>query len=150
MKEKLMKDLKEAMKEKDTIKKNTIQSIRAAILQYEKDNQLTVVDNVIIDIISKEKKKRQDALEQFTKANREDLILQTNKELEVLNQYLPKQLDDVELSFEVSRIINEVDAKSPLDMGIVMRAAKEQIGNKVDGKRLSNVVKQKLIERNKK
>lgn len=149
MKTKLMNDLKEAMKEKDSIKKNTIQSIRAAILQYEKDKQLEAVDNVIIDIISKERKKRQDALEQFVKANREDLISQTNREIEILDQYLPKQLSDTELILEVARIINEVDAHSPSDMGIVMRAAKEQIGNKVDGKRLSNIVKQKLIERSK-
>ena len=149
MKTKLMNDLKEAMKEKDAIKKNTIQSIRAAILQYEKDKQLEAVDNVIIDIISKERKKRQDALEQFVKANREDLISQTNREIEILDQYLPKQLSDTELILEVARIIHEVDAHSPSDMGIVMRAAKEQIGNKVDGKRLSNIVKQKLIERSK-
>lgn len=149
MKTKLMNDLKEAMKEKDAIKKNTIQSIRAAILQYEKDKQLEAVDNVIIDIISKERKKRQDALEQFVKANREDLINQTNREIEILDQYLPKQLSDTELVLEVARIINKVDAHSPSDMGIVMRTAKEQIGNRVDSKRLSNIVKQKLIERSK-
>ena len=62
---------------------------------------------------------------------------------------MPEQLNDTELILEIARIINEVDAHSPSDIGIVMRTAKEQIGNKVDGKRLSNVVKQKLIERSK-
>ena len=99
MKEQLLNDLKEAMKEKDVIKKNTIQLIRASILKYEKDNLKEVDDNKIMDIISKERKIRLDALKDFAKSGRQDWIDETNKEIEVLNNYLPKQLDDKELSF---------------------------------------------------
>ena len=91
MKEQLLNDLKEAMKEKDVIKKNTIQLIRDYILKYEKDNIKEVDDNKIMDIISKERKIRLDALKDFEKSGRQDLIDETNKEIEVLNNYLPNK-----------------------------------------------------------
>lgn len=144
MKEKLLNDLKEAMKNKDIVKKNTIQLIRASILQFEKDKQIEADDNKIIEIIAKERKTRLDALLDFEKAGRQDLIDETRREIEILENYLPKQLSDDELKFEIACIINNVDAHSPSDMGIVMRAAKEKIGSKADGKRISMVVKEQL------
>lgn len=146
MKETLASDLKEAMRNHDTIVKNTIQSIRAAILQEEKDTQKEMTDADIENIIMKEKKKRQDALEQFKKANRDDLISQTEREIQILEGYLPEQISIEDLELDVAKIINRVDAHSIKDMGIVMRAAKEQFGNQVDGKVLSEMVKQKLNE----
>ena len=74
LKEKLMEDLKSAMKEKDEIKKNTVQMVRAGILQIEKDKGIEVEDNQIIDIIAKEVKKRKDAAIDFEKGGREDLV----------------------------------------------------------------------------
>lgn len=148
MKTRLMNDLKTAMLEKDTVKKNTIQGIRAAILQVEKDKQIEADNKLIEEIISKEKKKRVDALEQFKKASRDDLINQTEREINILEDYLPKQLSDEELSKEVWRIINEQDAWTVSDdFGRIMRAAKQELGNSVDGKRLSEVVRNKLTER---
>lgn len=146
MKETLLDDMKEAMRNHDTITKNTIQSIRASILQEEKDKQIEVTDRDIENIIMKEKKKRQDALEQFKKANRDDLIMQTEREIQILEGYLPEQISIEDLELEVAKIINQVDAHSIKDMGIVMRAAKEQFENQVDGKELSEVVKRKLGE----
>lgn len=144
MKERLLDDLKEAMKNKDIITKNTIQSIRASILQEEKDKQIELDNAGIEAIIMKEKKKRVDALEQFKKANREDLINQTEHEIKVLEGYLPEQMSEEDIEFEVARIINEVDAQSIKDLGIVMRTAKQELGNSVDGKLLSEIVKRKL------
>lgn len=144
MKERLLDDLKEAMKNKDIITKNTIQSIRASILQEEKDKQIELDNAGIEAIIMKEKKKRVDALEQFKKANREDLINQTEHEIKVLEGYSPEQMSEEDIEFEVARIINEVDAQSIKDLGIVMRAAKQELGNSVDGKLLSEIVKRKL------
>jgi len=146
LKERLLDDLKEAMRNKDIIVKNTIQSVRASVLQEEKDIQKELNDVDIENIIMKEKKKRQDALEQFKKANREDLIMQTEREIQVLEGYLPEQISIEDLEIEVAKIINQVDAHSIKDMGIVMRAAKEQFGNQVDGKELSEMVKRKLGE----
>lgn len=145
-KEVLLSDMKEAMRNHDTIVKNTIQSIRASILQEEKDKQIETTDKDVENIIMKEKKKRQDALEQFEKAGREDLIMQTKREIQILEGYLPEQISPEDLELEVAKIINQVDAYSIKDMGIVMRAAKEQFGNQVDGKELSEVVKRKLGE----
>ena len=98
LKEELMKDLKEAMKEKNTIKKDTVQMVRAAILQIEKDKGIEVDDNKIIEIIAKEVKGKKDALVEFEKGGRDDLIEQTNKEIEVLEKYLPKQLSKDEIT----------------------------------------------------
>lgn len=92
LKEKLLEDLKDAMKEKNEIKKNTVQMVRAAILQIEKDKAITVDDNQIIDIIAKESKKRKDSLADYKKSGREDLINQVEKEIEILARVFTKTI----------------------------------------------------------
>ena len=144
LKEKLLEDLKSAMKEKNTNKKNAVQMVRTAILQIEKDKGIEVTDEQIIDIIAKEVKKRKDSLADFEKANRQDLINQINEEIEVLEGYLPKQLTDEELEEIVSKIVTEVGATNIKDMGKVMKEAKAQIGARADGKRINEMVKKIL------
>ena len=144
LKEKLLEDLKSAMKEKNTNKKNAVQMVRTAILQIEKDKGIEVTDEQIIDIIAKEIKKRKDSLADFEKANRQDLIDQINEEIEVLEGYLPKQLTDEELEEIVSKIVTEVGATNIKDMGKVMKEAKAQIGARADGKRINEMVKKIL------
>lgn len=144
LKEKLLNDLKESMKEKHLIRKNTVQLIRSSILQIEKDKAIDVTDEQIIEIIAKEAKKRKDAAQDFEKSGREDLINQNNKELEILTSYLPKQLDIEEIENIVKDIIKESGATSMKDMGIVMKTAKEKIGASADGKTISDVVKKLL------
>ena len=144
LKEKLMNDLKEAMKNKNEIRKNTIQMVRAAILQIEKDKGISVEDKKIIEIIAKEVKGKKDALVDFEKAGREDLINQTNEEINILQEYLPKQLSKEEVLEEVKKVIEEVGATSIKDMGIVMKTAKEKIGAASDGKTINEVVKKCL------
>ncbi len=144
LKEKLLNDLKESMKEKDLIRKNTVQLIRSSISQIEKDKAIEVTDEQIIEIIAKEAKKRKDAAQDFEKSGREDLINQNNKELEILTSYLPKQLDIEEIENIVKDIIKESGATSMKDMGIVMKTAKEKIGAPADGKTISDVVKKLL------
>ena len=144
LKEKLLNDLKESMKEKDLIRKNTVQLISSSILQIEKDKAIEVTDEQIIEIIAKEAKKRKDAAQDFEKSGREDLINQNNKELEILTSYLPKQLDIEEIENIVKDIIKESGATSMKDMGIVMKTAKEKIGASADGKTISDVVKKLL------
>ncbi len=144
LKEKLLEDLKSAMKEKNTNKKNAVQMVRTAILQIEKDKGIEVTDEQIIDIIAKEVKKRKDSLADFEKANRQDLIDQINEEIEVLEGYLPKQLTDEELEEIVSKIVTEVGATNIKDMGKVMKEAKAQIGARADGKRINERLKKIL------
>lgn len=145
LKEKLLEDLKDAMKTKNINKKNAVQMVRAAILQIEKDKQIEVSDNQILEIISKEVKKRKDSLVDFEKANRQDLIDQINDEIAVLEEYLPKQLSDEELEIKIKEIVNKVGATSIKDMGKVMKEAKEQLGATADGKRINDVVKKILV-----
>ena len=144
LKEKLLNDLKDAMKAKDTNKKNAVQMVRTAILQIEKDKCIEVIDEQIIDIIAKEVKTRKDSLVEFEKAERQDLIDQTNSEISVLEQYLPKQLTDEELELQVKEIVEKVGATTIKDMGKVMKEAKVTIGAKADGKRINEMVKKIL------
>lgn len=142
LKEKLMEDLKEAMRSKNEIKKNTVQMVRAAILQIEKDKGIQVEDDRILEIIAKEVKSKKDALKDFEKAERQDLIDQTNQEIDVLQQYLPKQLSREEIKVELEKIITEIGATTMKDMGTIMKEAKAKMGASADGKTINEVAKE--------
>lgn len=144
LKEKLLEDLKESMKEKNVIRKNVVQMVRAAILQIEKDKKIEVSDSQIVEIIAKEAKKRKDALEDYQKSGREDLIEQMNQEIKILNEYLPKQLTEEELTQKMQEIITELGATSIKDIGAVMKKAKETIGVAANGKAINEVAKKIL------
>jgi len=144
LKEKLLEDLKEAMKDKNLVRKNTIQMIRAAILQVEKDKQIELTEEQVVEIIAKEAKKRKDAAKDFESSGREDLINQNNEEIAILSEYLPKQLSVEEIEEIVKKVIAETGATSIKEMGIVMKKAKEQIGAAADGKSVSDAVKKLL------
>ena len=144
LKEKLLQDLKEAMKNKDVNRKNAVQMVRTGILQIEKDKGIEVTDEQILGIIAKEVKIRKDSLSEYEKADRQDLIEQVTEEIKALETYLPKQLSDEELTEEVKKIIAQVGATSMKDMGIVMKEAKKTIGARADGKRINEVVKSLL------
>jgi len=144
LKEKLMEDLKEAMKEKQVLRKNVVQMIRAAILQVEKDKQIELDDNQILEIIAKESKKRKDSLVDYEKSGRQDLIEQVNEEIEIISEYLPKQLSKEEIIEIVKQVITDTGALSIKDMGKVMKGAKEKIGPAADGKTINEVVKELL------
>lgn len=143
-KEKLLEDLKTAMKDKDVIKKNTVQMVRAAVLQVEKDKQTELNDDQILEVIAKEFKKRNDSLADYEKSGREDLINQIKEEMAVLEGYLPKKLSEEELTEKVKGIISEVGATSMKDMGMVMKTAKERLGVTADGKMINEIVKKIL------
>ena len=144
LKEKLMEDLKNAMKNKDEIRKNTVQMVRAGILQIEKDKGIQVEDDKILEIIAKEVKTKKDALKDFEKDERKDLIDQTNKEIEVLQEYLPKQLTREEIKIELEKIIKQLGASTAKDMGGIMKEAKTKFGASADGKTINEVAKEIL------
>ena len=144
LKEKLLDDMKNAMKDKNVVRKNVIQMVRAAILQVEKDKQIELNDEQILEIIAKESKKRKDSLSDYEKSGREDLIAQINEEIEILSEYLPKPLSTEEIEKIVSEVISEVGATSMKEMGIVMKEAKAKIGPAADGKTINEIVKAKL------
>lgn len=145
LQEKLMEDLKIAMREKDTVKKNTVQMVRSEILKIKKDKGIEPDDNKIIEIIAKEVKTKKDALVDFEKGGRQDLVDQTNEEIKILQEYLPKQLSKEEIKEIVSKIIEQLGATSIKDMGSVMKEAKAKIGAAADGRTINEVVKELLV-----
>lgn len=144
MKEELLKALKEAMKNKDEIKKDTITLLRSAILQVEKDNQKQLSEDEMLAIVSKEVKKRKESIADYEKANREDIAQKLKKEIEILSEYLPEQLSEEEIIKIVEEAINETGATSPRDMGKVMQAIRPKTNGKADGKVVSQIVREKL------
>ncbi len=144
LKEKLLEDLKTSMKEKNTVRKNVVQMIRAAILQKEKDGGKELNDDEILKIIAKEEKTRKDSLPDYEKSGREDLINEMKEEISIIEEYLPKQLSKEEIMPIVEEIIKKTGASSIKDMGKVMGQAKAKLGVSADGKTISECVKELL------
>ena len=144
MKEELLQDLKEAMKNKDTLKKDTITMLRAAILQVEKDSQKTLNDDEICAIVAKEVKKRKESVKEYEDAGREDIANSLKQEVEILSKYLPEQLTEDEIEKLVVEAISESGATSPKDMGRVMSILRPKTAGKADGKLVSDIVKENL------
>ena len=141
LKERLADDLKSAMKEKNVIRKNTVQMVRAAVLQFEKDNKVTLEDDGVLEVIAKQLKQRKDSLPDYEKSGRDDLIADLKAEMDVLMEYLPKQLTREELEVIVKEIIAETGASSVKDMGKVMAAAKAKTVGRADGRMINEVAK---------
>ena len=144
MKEELLQDLKEAMKNKDTLRKDTITMLRAAILQVEKDSQKVLNDDEICAIVAKEVKKRKESVKEYEDAGREDIADNLKKEIEILSKYLPEQLTEEEIRKMVEDAIVESGAASPRDMGKVMSILRPKTAGKADGKLVSDIVKERL------
>jgi len=144
LKEQLFADLKTAMKEKDTLKKDTVQLIRSGILQYEKDNKVELDDEGVLDIISKQLKSRRDSLPDYIKSGREDLIEKLNKEIEILLSYLPEQLSEDEIAKIVEEAIAETGAASIKEMGKVMGIVNPKVKGRADMKVVGALVKKLL------
>ena len=144
LKSKLQQDLKIAMKEKDTFKRDTIRFLMSAIKQVEVDTRKELSDEDIVKIIQKSVKQREEAAKQYKEGGREDLYEKETKEAELLKTYLPKQLSDEELRAELEQIIQEVGVTSMKEMGKVMGVATKKLAGKADGKRINQMVKELL------
>ena len=144
LKEKLMEDLKDSMKNKDIIKKNTITMVRAAIKQKEVDERIEVSEEAILDIISKQLKEKKGAIEDFTKGNRQDLVELTEKEIDILLQYLPKQLSEEEVKKILIEIIQEINATSMKDIGMIMKAVMPKVKGRADGNMVNKIAREIL------
>ena len=140
LKDQLNDDLKESMKNKQQVRKSVVTLIRAAIKQREVDERVELDDNAVMGLISKQLKQSNDALEDFMKAGRDDLISQTREEIEILMSYLPKQLTDDELREMIKEAITQVNAQSSKDMGKIMGVLMPKTKGKADGKRINALV----------
>lgn len=144
LKERLADDLKSAMKDKNTVRKNVVQLVRAGILQVEKDNKVTLDDNGVLEVIAKQLKQRKDSLPDYEKSGRDDLIAELKAEMDVLMEYLPKQLTPDELQAIIKDIIAKLGASSIKDMGKVMQEAKNQTVGRADGRMINEIAKSLL------
>lgn len=144
LKEKLLEDMKTAMKEKDEIRKDTVTMVRSAILQVEKDNKVTLDEEGILEVIAKEVKKRKDSLPEYEKSNRQDLIDKLKKEIEILLEYLPEQLSEEQLEEIVKQTVTETGAASIRDMGKLMQAVLAKVKGRADGKMVNQIAKKYL------
>jgi uncharacterized protein len=145
--EKINDDLKAAMKSGDSVKLNTIRAIRSKIIELSKrgtGSNITPEDE--LTILLSEAKKRKEALEMYQKAGRTDLSDQEQRELEIINEYLPKQMSKEEAKDMVKKIIQETGAVSSKDFGKVMPAAMKELKGKIDGKVVQEIVKEQLGE----
>ncbi len=141
LKERLAEDLKAAMKARETVRKNTVQSVRAAILQVEKDNKVELDDAGVTDVIAKELKKRRDVLPDYEKSGRADLIAELKEEMNVLMAYLPAQLTREELEAIVRETVESSGATSMKDMGKLMGLILPKVKGRADGKEVNELVK---------
>ena len=144
LKEKLAQDMKTAMKAKDRERLSVVQLVRAAILQVEKDKQVTVDDPGVLEIIAREVRQRHDAIEEYRKFNAETAIEKLNREIAILREYLPEQLTMDELRHLVREAIEQTGALVPSDMGKVMAILMPKVRGRADGKVANQFVKEAL------
>ena len=144
LKDRIKNDIKEAMRAKDTAKRDTLRNLQAAIKQVEIDERRELSDSDVEAILMKYAKQREDAKAQFASASRDDLVAKEEAELIIVKSYLPTPLGDEELKEILQNIITQVGAISIKDMGKVMGKAKAEIGSRADGGRINKIVKEIL------
>jgi len=141
LKEQIKSDVKDAMRAKEVVKRDTLRNIQAAIKQIEVDERRDVTDVDVESILMKYLKQREDAKTQFAQAGREDLVKKEETEINIVKVYLPEPMTDAELETVLKGIIASTGAQSMKDMGKVMGSAKASIGSRADGGRINTMVK---------
>ncbi|HVP69010.1 MAG TPA: GatB/YqeY domain-containing protein [Anaeromyxobacteraceae bacterium] len=144
LRERLDEDLKSAMRERDSLRLNTVRMLKSAIKYREIELMKTLDDAGILGVVSSEIKRRRDSVEQYKAGHRQDLVDKEETEIRVLQAYLPQQLSSAELEAKVDEVIARVGAKGPKDMGAVMKALLPEVQGRADGKVVSETVKQRL------
>ncbi len=144
LRETINQDVKNAMKAKETKKRDALRLLTSAFKQIEVDERKELSDDDIIKIIQKEVKKRNDAATQYKEAGRDDLMKIELDEIAFYEPYLPAQLSDEELSSNIKDIISKVGATTMKDMGKVMGIASKELAGRADGKRINECVKSLL------
>ena len=144
LKQRLTDDMKAAMKSGDKHSLGVIRLVNAAIKQKEVDERIQLDDTQVIAVLDKMVKQRKDSVDQYEKANREDLAAIERAEIGVIERYLPAKLGEAEILAAIDAAIGETGAKSPADMGKLMAALKPKLAGQADMGQVSALVKQKL------
>ena len=144
MREKIINDLKDAMKRQDKELLSVIRMVKGAISLEEINKKRELTDEEVIDVIGKQIKTRKESIIEFEKANRNDLIEQNKKEIEILNKYMPEQLSIEEVEKIINEIVSKVNPTSMKDMGKIMGEANQLLKGKTDMSIVSKLVKEKI------
>ncbi len=146
LKDRITEDMKTAMRAKDAARLSTIRLLLAAIKQREVDERITLDDAQVVGVLDKMIKQRKDSIAAFAQAGRTDLVDKETAEMGVLEAYLPQRLSAQQVAAEVARLVAELGAAGPGDMGKVMGAAKSQLAGKADMGMVSAAVKAALAK----
>jgi hypothetical protein len=144
LKQKLNDDLRQALKGRDKRRSSVIRLIMSAVHNSEIAKRASLEDTDILGVIAKEAKQRKESIEAFKLGDRQDLVAQEEAELAILNEYLPEQINRDEIIAAARKVINEVGAQSPHDMGKVMGKLMPQLKGKAEGKVINEVVTELL------
>ena len=144
LKEQLKADLKDAMRAKELVKRDSIRAINTMIKQVEVDERIEPDDTRVLSILDKMAKQRRESISQFEKANRNDLIEIEQAELEIIQQYLPEALSDAEIDNLIAQAIETSGATEMKQMGQVMGILKPQLQGRADMGKVSQLIKSKL------
>lgn len=144
IKDQLKNDLKDAMRSKDTQRRDIIRGLQAAIKQKEIDGQKELDDSAILKVLQAEAKKRNESIEAYQAAERADMVKSEQAELEIIQSYLPKQLSREELAVIVKAVIAETGASSTKEIGKVMPQVMKRVQGQADGKLINEIVRAEL------
>lgn len=142
--EKITKDLTEAMKAKDTFRTSVLRMLKSALKNEEINKKSPLTDDEVLAIIKKQVKTRKDSMNEYANYNRMDLADSLQKEIDILNEYLPEELSDEELEKIVKETITKVKAESIKQMGMVIKTISSEYGARCDMAKVSKLVKERL------
>ena len=142
--EKITKDLTEAMKDKDTFRTSVLRMLKSALKNEEINKKSPLTDDEVLAIIKKQVKTRKDSMNEYASYNRMDLADSLQKEIDILNEYLPEELSDEELEKIVKETITKVKAESIKQMGMVIKTISSEYGARCDMAKVSKLVKERL------
>jgi len=144
MREKILKDIMSSMKNKDKDRLSVLRMVKGAIQLEEINKKKELDDNEVIAVISKQIKTRRESIVEFKKGNRNDLVEQTEKEIDILNEYMPEQLSEEEIEKAILDAFEEVKPQSSSDMGKIMKFVTPKLTGKADMSLVSKIVKNKI------
>lgn len=146
MRDRIINDIMLAMKNKEKEKLSVLRMVKGAIQLEEINKKKNLDDNEVISVISKQIKTRKESIVEFAKGNRNDLIEQTEKEIEILNEYMPEQLSEEEILLIINKAIEELKPQTISDMGKIMKEINPRLVGKADMSLVSRLVKEKLSD----
>ena len=144
LEERLVEEMKQAMKSNDKLRLSTIRMIRSALQNKEIEVRKKLEDEDVVKVIQAMVRKGEESVEQFQTGGRMDLVEKEKKEIEILKSFLPQPLSQEEILNIIDQSIQETQASSPKDIGKVMKSVMPKIGGKADGKLINQLVKERL------